>query len=1182
MNRWASLVGLCCLLSSGFAWAEPVAGGDEQALAAKVAALPAAVSNTVEYGRDIAPIFMGKCQQCHGPEKHKGGLRLDASQGLRLGGDSGAAVKAGDALGSKLFQLVAGLDDSAKMPPTGDGLSAAELALLRAWIEQGAVLPEGADDAPLRVESDHWSFQPVSRPELPPVQDEAWPRNAIDHFILSKIEAAGYAPAPEAEKSVQMRRLYLDLVGLPPTPAEVAEYMADDSPHAYERLVNRLLASQHFGERWARHWLDLARYADSDGYEKDTGRPWAWRYREWVIEAYNRDLPYDQFIIKQIAGDLLPNATSDDLAATGFHRNTLTNKEGGVDQEEFRVAQVVDRTNTTGAVVLGLTVACAQCHTHKYDPITQREYYQLYGFFNSGMERDVPAPKDEEVALYKRRKADFDTGLAKLDRQLADRAEQLKEGLGAWEAEQDAADIAWSQLEPVAWRTGNGPFLDRLEDGSIVATGAAYDRDTYVVEVDTHLKGITGFRLEAVPDDRLPNRGPGRASDGNFVITRFDVQQKPLAEVVEVGNLARFAVASSPDGLDTDGGSGPDAAAIDGDENTFWDEEDGKERYVFQADFGEARTISAISLTGYEHESHAPRDFEVVLDGEVVLSVVDAAYEANFLVAAFPAKTGKSLQLNITKAYGGSPTIRELGIYDALPEQIRLSRMPLAPVRLVEAHADHEQPGFPARNVIDGDDRSGWAVGGPPEKMHARRNVRFIASDDLSDAAGVRLRFLIGQNFGGQHTLGRFKLYATTDPRVRQTLPDVLRPILQVASDRRSPAQQNALLTHFAATFDLATKEMLAKRSGLMEAAPTPPDTLAQAIVENPDPPATHVLIRGDFLQKGDPVDNGTLAVLPPLRARGAKADRLDFARWLVAEDNPLSPRVAVNRVWDKLFGVGLMRTPEDWGTRSEAPTHPELLDWLAAEHVARGWSTKDLIRLMVSSAAYRQSSHVRGDLLETDPANTLFARQNAFRVEGEIVRDLFLAAGGLLNRAVGGPSVRPVLPPGITDLSYASSVTWPVSSGEDLYRRGMYIWFQRTIAFPQLMAFDCPDSNVTMIRRNRSNTPLQALTLLNDQAFVECAQALGARMVAECGGTPEQRLQWAFGTCMGRTPTAEETGLLLELYENQVAYYQDKPALAEKLVGRHRVAALSHGEAAAYMMVARTILNLDEFVTRE
>jgi mono/diheme cytochrome c family protein len=775
----------------------------------------AAGADPIDFDRQVRPIFAANCLSCHGAEKQRGGLRLDNAAAAREGGNSGAVIVPGQSAESKLIHAVAGHDPDTKMPPGEQSLTAADIEILRKWIDAGANWGRDQPDAQAAVvKSDHWAFQPVRRPAVPQTRHSG--HNPIDAFILTRLEAEGLSPSPEAEKVTLCRRLYLDLIGLPPSPQEVDEFLKDPSPDAYEKLVDRLLASPHYGERWGRHWLDLARYADSDGYEKDAGRPFAWRYRDWVIQALNRDLPFDQFTIEQLAGDLLPNATVEQKIATGFHRNTLTNKEGGVDQEEFRVAAVMDRVNTTGTVWLGLTVGCAQCHDHKYDPLSQREYYRLLAFFNSDQEVDLPVPLPGEEEKLQKQQAAFDAKKAEL---------------------QQAVDEA-------------------------------------------------------------------------------------------------------------------------------------------------------------------------------------------------------------------------------------------------------KQKGLPAAEFTK---------------------------------------------------------------------------------------RESALLAH-------------------LKTAPT--YSRAQTLALGPPRP-THVLIRGDFLRKGVEVAPGTPAVLPPLappQTTAAGLTRLDLARWLVCADNPLTPRVIVNWVWSKYFGRGLVATPEDFGIQGQKPSHPELLDWLASEFVnpttsavGRPWSLKRLHLLIVTSAAYRQSSALRPDLRDRDPLNVLLARQSRLRLEAEIVRDIALAASGLLTRTIGGPSIRPPQPPGISELTYANSAKWVESTGPDRYKRGMYIWFQRTSPYPMLMTFDEPDSNVCTVRRERSNTPLQALTLLNDAVFVEAAQALAKRSLTEQQGQPPAAVvDHLFRLGLGREPQQQERQRLLTLHAELTALARDDPAEAAKLLGAYKPDGVSPDAAAAWVGVARAVMNLDEFVTRE
>jgi mono/diheme cytochrome c family protein len=754
---------------------------------------PSPKEQKIDFARDIQPIFAKHCYSCHGPESEESGFRLDARERALAGGDYGPAIVKGKSDKSPLAMRIAGLGDDERMPPDGGGkpLSTEQVALLRAWIDQGAFWPDAANAATKRAGSDHWSFQPIVRPAVPEVINQAWVRNPIDAFILARLDRERVSPAPEADKYTLIRRVTIDLIGLPPTPAEVDEFVGDTSSTAYEKVVDRLLASPHYGERYGRYWLDLARYADTDGYEKDLARPHAWRYRDWVIHALNSDMPFDKFTVLQLAGDLVPDATVDQRSATGFHRNTLTNREGGADPEEDRTKQTVDRTNTTGTVWLGLTVGCANCHTHKYDPITQREYFGLYGFFNN------------------------------------------------------------------------------------------------VEEVD------------------------------------------------------------------------------------------------------------------------------IALDG------------------------------------GGDKPIR------------------------------------------------------------------------MGD--------------------------------VRNDSP-------------RSKARE-----------------------------------FAPGIAEREEPRENYLHVRGDFLTKGPVIEPHTPEVLPPLKPRGEKPDRLDLARWIVDPANPLTARVAANRFWQWHFGRGLVNTGDDFGTQGEPPSHAELLDWLASELRDSGWQIKPLHKLIVMSATYRQSSAARPELYERDPYNTWLARQNRLRFEAEIVRDAALAASGLLNGKIGGASVRPPQPPEIAALSYAGSVRWVESKGPDRYRRGLYTWFQRTSPYPTLMTFDAPDSNLTCTRRERSNTPLQALTLLNDVVFVECAQALARRILQEpmnqvvaadgTGGGDaaavnqalvDARLRYAFKLTLSREATESELSLLQTLYTKARTAFESDVESAKKLMSGSLPETVPVAEGAAWTLVARTLTNLDEFITRE
>ncbi|MBS1854774.1 MAG: PSD1 domain-containing protein [Acidobacteria bacterium] len=839
---------LCCALFAGLATAQ---------------GLPPAAKGKIDFARDVEPLLARRCFMCHGAQQQMSGLRLDSREGVLAGGKSGIDVKAGDSANSRLIHLVSGAEKKV-MPPMGAHLTAAEVGILRAWIDQG--VPYSAHTAT------HWSFQKVRRPAVPAVKNAAWVRNPIDAFIADRLEKENIAPSPEAGKLTLLRRVSLDLTGLPPTPEEIRDFLADTRPDAYERAVDRLLASPHYGEKWARWWLDLARYADSDGYEKDRARPWAWRYRQWVIEAFNRDLPFDQFTIQQLAGDLLPNRDPDMLVATGFNRNTLTNREGGTDPEQFRDEQVLDRAATLGTVWLGLTVGCAQCHNHKYDPILQKEFYQIAAFFNTQEEVNVMAPMPGEL----------------------------------------------------------GPYL------------------------------------AARPE--------------------FERKRKELFDEYKV--------------------------------------------YDAEADW-EAKLKEAATNPGH----HDDWDFAY---GEFTHNV-DSAKKVLF---------------------------RD-------------------PAQRSEVQRDQMMDYFLS------------ACGNLYPKEHCEE---------------VRVR------------------------EVRTKLNEL---------EARLPAV-----------------------------------SYAPVLVESDTPPKTYVHIKGDWRDRGDEVQPGTPTVLPPLPA-GPEPPRLRLARWLVSPENPLTARVAVNRLWQEVFGRGIVFTSGDFGTQGDRPTHPELLDWLASEYMQRGWSTKQMLRLMVTSATYRQSSHARPELEGKDPSNTLLARQSRLRLPAELIRDETLSAAGLLDLRVGGRSVRPPQPKGVAELSYGGSVKWVESTGADRYRRGMYILFQRTVPYPQLMNFDAPNSNLSCTRRERTDTPLQALNLLNDPVFFEAAQGLALRVMRESAGGFRNRLDYAFQVALGRPASDKEAARLGQYYDDTVRQLGSDDATVAALFP-NKLEGVPEREAAAWVEVSRVLLNLDEFITRE
>ncbi|MEW4568826.1 PSD1 and planctomycete cytochrome C domain-containing protein [Tautonia sp. JC769] len=1010
-------------------------------------ALPPPADRPIDFETDIRPLFEARCINCHGADQRKGGLRLDNRADGLAGGDSGPMIEPGDSALSYLIEKVAGLDPLSTMPPSGDPLTPDQVGLLRAWIDQGADWPD-ADDPAEAPSSDHWAFQAPELPELPSVSDPSWPRNPIDHFILARLDAEGLSPAPEADRTTLIRRLALDLIGLPPTPEEVDAFVNDPSPEAYENLVDRLLASPHYGERWGRRWLDLARYADTNGYEKDRERS-IWPYRDWVIDALNDDLPFDQFTIEQLAGDLLPDPSIDQRVATGFHRNTMINEEGGIDVEEFRYAAVVDRVATTGSTWLGLTVACAQCHTHKFDPITQREYYQLFAFLNNADEPELALPDPEILRRRAELQAEIDAVVASLPFLFpvpddAPGGESLTEderrrqhraaSMARWEA--DLTTFDWTPIAPSSLASKNGATMEVLDDRSVLVSGDTPNQDVYTVELETDLEGITGLRLEVLPHESLPDGGPGRAplfSVGDFLLTEFEVE------------------ASS--GEDT-------------------------------------------------------------------------------------------------------------------PERVAIA----------QASEDYAEKGHPAAKAIDGVYDTGWNVKGAIGEPHA---AVFAFAEPIGEGEKTRLVLTLRQEYIHQMTIGRFRLSTTTDSgSVRASgLPAEIEAIARIPAHERTPEQADQITAYYLSVAP-ELEEQHQRIASLRKAMPKLPTTMVMQERRPEHSRTTQIHQRGEFLQPtGNAVEPGVPSVLHPL-PDDQPLDRLGLARWLVSEDNPLVARVTVNRLWSGHFGRGIVPTLDDFGTRGEPPSHPDLLDWLAVTFVNEGWSQKAIHRLIVTSATYRQSSAVDRSLVDRDLENVLLARGPRFRLEAELVRDLALSASGLLNPTVGGPSVYPPQPAGVTALAYGGP-GWPTSTGPDRYRRGLYTFTKRTAPYAAFTTFDAPTSEVTCTRRERSNTPLQALTLLNDPVFLEAAQALARRVVSELPeADAEARAARAFRLCLSREPDASELAAILDFYQAQHDRIAAGELDAEALAGTSESDRAA--ELAAWATVARALLNLDETITVE
>jgi hypothetical protein len=979
-----------------------------------------------DYARDIQPIFEKNCYQCHGEKLQSGGLRLDRQ------------VTANP----EIYRRVAGLGNAARMP-MGGHLSDNQIALIKTWI----------DTAP---KTKHWAFVPPVRPPLPAVKNAAWAHNPIDNFVLAKLETESLQPSKEAGRATLLRRVSLDLTGLPPTPAEVDDFVADTAPNAYEKQVDRLLASPHYGEKWARHWLDAARYADSDGYEKDKPR-FVWFYRDWVINAFNRDLPYNEFIVDQIAGDMLPNATQDQKVATGFLRNSMINEEGGVEPEQFRMESMFDRMDAIGKGVLGVTIQCAQCHNHKYDPLTQDEYYRMFAFLNNSNEANVatysPAEQMKIGGILRRER--------EIEGALQHRTPDWQDRMAKWEDAVAHDQPEWTVVRPDVddISTGGERYIPQ-EDGSLLAQGYAPTKHSVKLTAKTSMKNIRAFRLELMNDPNLPLGGPGRSIKGTGALSEFIVEAAP-ADAPE--KSAKVAIA------------------------------------------------------------HATAD----------INLPETPLEAMFF--------DKSNKKRVTG---------------------------------------------PVEYAIDGKDETAWGIDAGPGLRNLPHNAVFNAAEPIANGGDTTLTFYLRQNAGGwnsddnqNNNLGRFRLSitnaenATADP-----LPRNVRTLLAIPRTQRTALQQQTVFTYWRTT----VPEWRDENNTIAALWREYPEGSSQLVLdERAKMRPTHQLVRGDFLNPGKEVTPGVPSFLNPLPV-GAPVNRLTFAKWLVARDAPTTARAFVNRIWLEYFGAGIVETAEDLGTQSSPPSNPQLLDWLAVEFMDRNWDVKAMQRLIVTSATYRQASNVTPELLSKDPYNRLLARGPRFRVDAEIVRDITLAASGLLNPAVGGPSVYPPAPAFlfVPPASYGPKV-WNNSQGDEKYRRAIYTFRFRSVPYPMLQTFDSPTGDSSCVRRARSNTPLQALTTLNEPLFLEAARALALKTLNEGGATDRERLNYASRRVLSRVPTQEEANVLLGLLEKEQRQFADgkhDPLAFEPAVPN----SVTPAQAAAWTAVTRVLLNLDEAITKE
>jgi mono/diheme cytochrome c family protein len=1020
----------------------------------------------VQFNRDIRPIFSDTCYACHGPDENKikGKLRLDSLDAARKGGKSGEpAILPGHPEKSEVMKRLRTDDADDHMPPAEfhKVLTKAQIALVEQWIKEGAEY------------QGHWAFQIPVKPAVPTIPAGG---NAIDAFLAQGLADKGLSANSDAPKATLLRRAALDLTGLPPSDADLQAFLADNSSDAWSKALDRLLASSHYGENMAMQWLDFARYADSNGFQSDTQRT-MWPYRDWVIKAFNSNQPFDAFTVEQLAGDLLTNPTRDQIVATAFHRNHRLNGEGGRIVEEWFAENVIDRIETTGSTWMGLTMNCCRCHDHKYDPISQKEFYQFFAYFNSIQESGVlvdvggggptrPRGNTPPVlslpTLEEQKQIDATSAaLAAADAALKAIPTSQPELLAKWLERQRAAfskdGIAWQPLTDEKVTAKEKASFKRLEDGSWLVSGGTAAKETYVVEAPLAAGLLTAVRLEALPDDSQPNKSLGRAFNGNFVLSAFEVRLRTA-------------------------------------------------------------------------------------DGKTT----------------------------------------------ALP--------------LVKAEADYDQPGWSIAKLAPApmakgkpkkadNDKAGWAIGGNVAENRVPRKAIFSFAP-TTVPAGAKLVVVMRHDSVAQHSIGRFRLNVSgQDPKLLSLKADpaaeAARRLLAKPADKLTAADKKALEKlyadspehpRYAATAKVAAAKVAA------DAAIGAPVTV-MVMKELPKPRDAFILLRGEYDKIGPKVERALFQALPPMPA-GEPNNRLGFARWLVSGQHPLTARVWVNRAWERFFGIGLVKTSENFGSQAEWPSNPELLDWLAVEFVERKWDMKAMYKLLMMSSAYRRSAAVTPEMLEKDPDNRLLARGPRFRLPAEVIRDQALWTAGLLVDKQGGPSVKPYMPEAVWDETsvYGDMRNYKADMGEGLWRRSLYTIWKRTAAPPTMLLFDSPGREVCTVKRSRSNTPMQALSLLNEVTFVEAARKLAEQSLRQPGDN-DAKLAWTFRKVVRRDATSAELAVLRKGLEKRLATYAADPTLAPKLLAQGVSPAatdLDRNQLAAWTTTANILLNLDETVTRE
>ena len=1237
---------------------------------------------SIDYNLDIRPILADNCFACHGPDAktRQADLRLDTKAGAFSEPSGYPVIVPGKPEESELHLRIVSDDDSYRMPPAGFNktLTPEQIEAVTQWIREGAKWEE------------HWAFTTPVRPTPPTVKHKDWVRNPIDAFILSRLEKEGLTPASEANKRTLIRRLSFDLTGLPPTREEIHQFLADDSPDAYEKLIDTFMAKPEYGEHLGRFWLDVARYGDTHGLHLDNYRE-MWPYRDWVVNAFNKNMPFDQFTIEQLAGDLLPEPTRDQRVATGFNRCHVTTSEGGSIDAEYYVRYAIDRANTTSTVWMGLTVGCAQCHDHKYDPITQKEFYQLYAYFNNITENAMDGNRKDSPPVVKLPTPEQEAELAAFDEQITALDAKTKAPIPELDATQTAWENRmprWTTLKPTSLHSKGGATLEVLEDNSILASGTNPEQETYEVIVDLPPGKWSAVRLEGIRHKSLPKGGIGRSSNGNVVLTDFALFIAPPAPASD----AETPVAESTDAETQTEAKTADAEAVstpaaDADaqvenapaevqaENTPTDDTDTEA----QADNETEEDTEVTDPWTPVHIVQAWADHEQVMGednlGGVIANAIDDKPEtgwaldrrnqnrqAIFLVAApFGMEGGRlkirlkhefdlrqkqlgRFRLALTDAATVYPIGTKIGLgnwHAAGPFTAEHGNLAFYQVYEPETKGVNAGDKFELNGkTIKWEQQTHWVdeqvhndIVGENSATYLFRNIssvtqqkallhigsndalkvwmngtELLAKNVQRDAAADQEQVQVALKPGNNTLLLKIVNYSGPSGfyfRMESAPPMLPANIVDIAGTprgERETAQKDQIRDYYRANITLDKsinenahrafadlKAVVADLGKVRQKRNSLDGSLTTTLVmqERTEPRGAYVLARGEYQNPGEQVHPQTPAVLPAM-PEGSLPNRLGFAKWLLSPEHPLTARVAINRFWQDIFGTGIVLTAEDFGTQGTPPVHPELLDWLATEFIASGWDIQAMLKLMLTSATYRQSAEITSEKLERDADNALLSRGTRYRLDAETVRDNALALSGLLYTKVGGPSVKPPQPGGLwkaVGFTGSNTDTFVKDEGADkIYRRSLYTFWKRTAPPPQMNILDAPSREACTIRRERTNTPMQALMLMNDPQFFEAARAFAERTVKEGGETTEERIAYLFESATARLPKPKEAALLLETFQAHHQELTANPEAAKELIAvgeSEPDETLDAVEVAAWTMIANLILNLDEVLNK-